>query len=62
MAVSDTLFDAIEEIRDELASHPGTYGAVRRQIEALLAEMERVQFLLDAPPPTDGGGPAARAG
>ncbi|HEX2814608.1 MAG TPA: hypothetical protein VHO04_18170 [Sphingopyxis sp.] len=62
MAISDTLFDAIEGIRDDLASHPGAYGAVRPQIEALLAEMERVQFLLDAPPPTDRGGPAARSG
>ena len=59
MAVSDTLFDAIEEIRDDLANQPRMYGTVRPQIEALLAEMERVLFLLDAPPPTDAGGAAS---
>lgn len=61
MAVSDTLFDAIEAIRDDLASHASMYGTVRPQIETLLAEMERVQSLLDAPPPTDRGGPATRS-
>lgn len=52
MAVSDTLFDAIEDIRDDLTSHPGMYGAVHPQIEALLAEMERVRLLLDTPTET----------
>lgn len=62
MAVSDTLFDAIEEIRDTLASQPRMYGAVRSQIETLLADMERVRLLLDTPPPSDAGGIAASPG
>jgi hypothetical protein len=56
MAVSDTLFEAIEEIRDCLASNPGMYGTDRPQIEALLAEMQRVRVLLDTPPLLDANG------
>lgn len=56
MAVSDTLAEAVDEIRDYLDSNPGMYGAVRPQIEALLTEMERVRVLLDTPPTSDPGG------
>lgn len=59
MAVSDTLSEAVDEIRDVLNNHSGMYGEIRPQIEALLAEMERVRILLDTPPAGDPGGSAS---
>tara|TARA_B100000378_G_scaffold230812_1_gene195847 strand:+ start:1853 stop:2023 length:171 start_codon:yes stop_codon:yes gene_type:complete len=56
MAVSDTLSEAVDEIRDYLDTNPGMYRAVRPRIEALLAEMEQVRVLLDTPPLSDPGG------
>lgn len=51
MALSDTLFEAAEEIRDYLRDGPHMYAEVRPQIEVLLADMERIRVMLDTPPP-----------
>lgn len=62
MAISDTLFEAIEELKDDLSANPAMYRDVRPQIEALLTEMERVRVLLDTLPIGDPGGSARAEG
>lgn len=59
MAISDTLFEAIEELKGDLSSNPAMYRDVRPQIEALLTEMDRVRVLLDTPPFGDPDGSAS---
>jgi hypothetical protein len=53
MAISDTLWEAVEEIRGYLKNHPSMYGDVRPRIESLLVEMDQVRVLLDTPPAGD---------
>ena len=51
--ISDTLFEAVEEIRRYLKEpvFSTTYtGNLRRQIEKVTAEMEAIRILLDMPP------------
>jgi hypothetical protein len=52
--ISSILADAVNKIRDYLndPAHSGAYiGATRREIEALLDEMDRVRKKLDTLPP-----------
>lgn len=49
--ISDTLFEAIADIRRYLDWEPCPYVAERPHIEALLAHMESIQHWLDQPPP-----------
>ena len=50
MAISDILFDAVEEIREWLKEFPATDSDEDKQLEKLLKEMDRVRAMLDAPP------------
>jgi hypothetical protein len=53
--VSDTLFDAGEEIRRYLADMPDIYkGDIRAAIVRLLVQMDEVRVLLDAAPEPPG--------
>jgi hypothetical protein len=52
--ISKVLSDAVDKIRDYLSgpAHRDVYiGATRMEIEALVAEMDRVRKKLDTPPP-----------
>ena len=52
--ISDVLSDAVNKIRDYLsdpANRDVYIGATRREIEALVAEMDRVRKKLETPPP-----------
>jgi len=48
--ISDTLFDAAEEIRDYLRTYPQVYNSVLVDIEHVLAVMDTLRIRLDAPP------------
>jgi hypothetical protein len=51
--ISDTLFEAADEIERYLREMPDVYADadIRPRIDALLAEMKAVQNILDTPPP-----------
>jgi hypothetical protein len=52
--ISRVLSDAVNKISDYLndpANRDAYIGATRSEIEALLAEMDRVRNKLDTPPP-----------
>jgi hypothetical protein len=51
MAISDVLFEAALEIKECLNNGIGKYDdpQIRAEIDKCLAEMERVQRLLDSP-------------
>lgn len=50
MAISDTLFDAAEEIRVYLSEFPDAYEFVRPEVDRLLKEMDALRVKLDTPP------------
>lgn len=57
--ISDTLFDAVGDIRDYLNdpafAHVYGPGPLRDRIEALLVEMDAIRQVLDTPPGASGG-------
>ena len=48
--ISDTLSEAIEDIRESLQKGWYGDGEMKKEIEKLVADMDRVRALLDAPP------------
>lgn len=48
--ISDTLSDAAHNIRRYLREKPEMYAEIANEIEALLAEMDRIRIILDTPP------------
>ena len=59
MAISDTLSDAAEEIRDYIHNQPSMYASVFPELQALLAHMDAVRIALDKGPFDDPTGPMA---
>lgn len=49
--ISDTLFEAHEEIERYMREMPQVYDSIRPRLDALLAEMDAIRALLDTPPP-----------
>ena len=58
MAISDTLSDAVIEMRRMLDSQPSMYAEVKQQMEALITAMDGMRAILDTPP-FDPTGPQA---
>ena len=50
--ISDTLSDAVREIRGYLANFPNTYNDVAPVIETLIEHMDAVRAMLDTSDPT----------
>lgn len=50
MAVSDTLSDSAEDIREYLEQYPDYYEFIRPDLDRLLKEMDRLRIKLDEPP------------
>jgi hypothetical protein len=59
MAISDTLSDAINEIRGYLRNQPSMYASVRPELDKLLSDMDAMRAALDRPPFDDPTGPQA---
>lgn len=50
MAVSDSLFDAAEDIREYLEQYPDYYQFIRPELDRLLKDMDSLRIRLDTPP------------
>jgi hypothetical protein len=48
--ISDTLFEAIEEIRDYQESMPKSYDEIRSELGVVVTLMEAMRTVLDIPP------------
>lgn len=48
--LSDTLFDAAEEIRRYRAEYPGYYEDYAMELDRLLRQMDDIRTRLDTPP------------
>lgn len=46
--ISDTLSDAVDEIRDYLARQPSVYAVHKEKIEAVVAAMDALRCELDS--------------
>lgn len=51
--ISDTLHDAIEEIRRYQSNYPQVYDPMRRRIDEVVDAMRSLQLELDTPPVGD---------
>lgn len=51
--ISDTLFDAANEIREYQREYPDYYDAIKQKLELLLQHMDLVRRELDTPPTGD---------
>ena len=49
--ISDTLSDAIDDVRTYLRDFPDVYRILRPEVSALLVQMDAVRAKLDAIPP-----------
>ena len=49
--ISDTLSDAVQEMRNYLRDMPEVYAEARPELEKLIADMDAMRARLDAPPP-----------
>jgi hypothetical protein len=52
--IADTLYHAIEEIRDCEMKFPEVYGGIDTQLSVVLTLMDALRFALDIPPISPG--------
>lgn len=61
MAISDTLSQAVDEMRAYVRNQPAMYADFQPQLNKLIEEMETMRIALDRPPTNDPTGPLASA-